>query len=50
MLGHYVEMTMDTDYGIVKTFISDEESKAYHRGDPVAMSFTRSQEYETSGK
>ena len=26
MLGHYVEMTMDTDYGIVKTFISDEES------------------------
>lgn len=46
MLGHYVEMTMDTDYGIVKTFISDEESKAYHRGDPVAMTFARSHEYE----
>ena len=47
MLGHYVEMTMDTDYGIVKTFISDEESKAYHRGDPVAMTFARSHEYES---
>ena len=47
MLGHYIEMTMDTDYGIVKTFISDEESRAYHRGDPVAMTFARSHEYET---
>ena len=47
MLGHYVEMTMDTDYGIVKTFISDEESKAYHRGDPGAMTFARSHEYES---
>ena len=47
MLGHYVEMTMETDYGIVKTFISDAESKAYHRGDPVAMTFARSHEYES---
>lgn len=45
MLGHYVEMTMDTDYGIVKTFISDEESKLYHRGDTVAMTFSRSHQY-----
>ncbi|MDD3412267.1 MAG: ABC transporter ATP-binding protein [Eubacteriales bacterium] len=45
MLGHYVELTMDTDYGIVKAFISDEESKQYHRGDSVAMSFAHSQEY-----
>ncbi len=47
MLGHYVEITMDTDYGIVKAFISDAESRQYHRGDPIAMRFSRSQEYET---
>ncbi len=45
MLGHYVEMTMDTDYGIVKAFISEEESRAYHKGDPVAMDFSKSFEY-----
>ena len=45
MLGHYVEMTMDTDYGIVKTFISEDESRSYHKGDPVAMSFSKSFEY-----
>ena len=50
MLGHYVEITMDTDYGIVKAFISDAESKQYHRGGPVAMRFARSQEYETPAK
>ena len=50
MLGHYVEMTMDTDYGIVKAFISDEESKTYHRGDPVAMDFVHSHEYEPETK
>ncbi|MBQ8089050.1 MAG: ABC transporter ATP-binding protein [Clostridia bacterium] len=45
MLGHYVEMTMDTDYGIVKTFISEDESRAYHKGDPVAMTFSKQFEY-----
>lgn len=45
MLGHYVEMTMDTDYGIVKAFISAEESMQYHRGDKVAMNFTSSHQY-----
>ena len=45
MLGHYVEMTMDTDYGIVKTFISEDESRNYHKGDPVAMTFARSFKY-----
>ena len=45
MLGHYVEITMDTDYGIVKAFISDAESRQYRRGDPIAMHFSRSQEY-----
>ncbi len=34
MLGHYVEITMDTDYGIVKAFISDAESRQYRRETP----------------
>ena len=46
MLGHYVEMTMDTDYGIIKAFISENESMQYHKGDPVAMDFSKRHEYE----
>ena len=46
MLGHYVEMTMDTDYGIVKAFLSEAESQQYHKGDAVAMTFGQSYEYE----
>jgi len=45
MLGHYIEMTVDTDYGIVKTFISDEQARQYGRGDAVALRFNRRQEY-----
>ena len=44
LLGHYVEMTMDTDYGLVKAFVSDEESKNYSKGDPVTMYFTAKHE------
>ena len=46
MLGHYVEMTMDTDYGIVKSFITEAEAAKYHKGDPVAMDFSKRHEYE----
>jgi len=45
MLGHYIEMTVDTDYGIVKTFIGDEQARQYGRGDAVALRFNRRQEY-----
>ncbi|MHC1787580.1 MAG: ABC transporter ATP-binding protein [Christensenellales bacterium] len=48
MLGHYIEMTVDTDYGIVKSFLSDEEAAQFKRGDPVAMTFNHTQEYETA--
>lgn len=39
MLGHYIEMAVDTDLGIVKLFVSAEESKQYQKGDQVALSF-----------
>lgn len=46
MLGHYIEMTVDTDYGIVKTFLTAEESEQYARGDAVALSFSKTHEYD----
>ncbi len=45
MLGHYIEMTVDTEYGIIKSFISDEQAQKFKRGDPVAMGFSHTQEY-----
>jgi len=45
MLGHYIEMTVDTDHGIVKAFITDEQAQRLGRGDPVALTFGRKQEY-----
>ena len=45
MLGHYIEITVDTDYGIIKSFISDEQAQKFNRGDPVAMTLSRIQEY-----
>ena len=48
MLGHYIEMTIDTDYGIVKSFISDEQAQQFKRGDAVGMTFNHTQEYEHS--
>lgn len=45
MLGHYIEMTVDTDHGIVKSFISDEQAQQFTRGDAVSMTFNHTQEY-----
>ncbi len=47
MLGHYIEMTVDTDHGIVKAFISDEQAQSFGRGDAVTLRFGRKQEYTT---
>ena len=46
MLGHYVELTADTDYGIVKAFITAEEATQYSKGDEVALKFNGTFEYE----
>jgi len=37
MLGHYIEMTVDTDIGIVKLYITAEEAEQYKKGDPVTL-------------
>lgn len=46
MLGHYLEMTVDTEQGIIKTYLSAEESKRFSKGDEVALTFGSTFEYE----
>ena len=45
MLGHYLEMTVDTDGGIVKLFISAEEAALFKKGDEVALTFGEKREF-----
>ena len=45
MLGHYLEMTVDTDGGIVKLFISAEEAALFKKGDKVALTFGDQREF-----
>ncbi len=46
MLGHYMEMTVDTDGGIVKLFVSAEEAARFKKGDTVALTFGEKREFE----
>ena len=46
MLGHYLEMTVDTDGGIVKLFVSAEEAARYNKGDAVTLTFGERREFE----
>ena len=46
MLGHYLEMTVDTDGGIVKLFVSAEEAARYKKGDEVALVFGEQREFD----
>ncbi|HWR23151.1 MAG TPA: ABC transporter ATP-binding protein [Feifaniaceae bacterium] len=50
VLGHYIEMTVDTDSGIVKTFLSAEEAEQYARGDEVALRFTGAHQYDAGAE
>jgi putative spermidine/putrescine transport system ATP-binding protein len=45
MLGHYIELTVDTEYGIVKSFVSAEQAERFRSGDPVALRFDGSFSY-----
>lgn len=45
MLGHYLEMTVDTDGGIVKLFVSAEEAARFKKGDQVALAFGDKREF-----
>lgn len=46
MLGHYCEMTLDTQGGIVKAFMDAEQTKDFHRGEDVSLSFNVAHRYE----
>ncbi len=46
MLGHYNEMTMQTEKGLVKAYLSSEEAAKFERGDIVQLSFGRKDEFE----
>ena len=48
MLGHYLEMTVDTDGGIVKLFVSAEEATRYQKGDQVALRFSEKREFKSA--
>ncbi|AGK99325.1 ABC transporter ATP-binding protein [Clostridium pasteurianum] len=39
ILGHFVEISVATDKGIIKAFLSREEAKAFSQGDRVGISF-----------
>lgn len=39
ILGHFAEISVATDKGIIKAFLSREEAKAFSQGDRVGISF-----------
>lgn len=39
ILGHFAEISVTTDKGIIKAFLSREEAKAFSQGDRVGISF-----------
>lgn len=45
MLGHYLEMTVDTEQGIIKIYITSEDEKNYKKGEVVSLHFASSLEY-----
>ena len=46
MLGHYNEMTMQTEKGLVKAYLSSDEARKFERGDIVQISFGRKDEFD----
>ena len=41
MLGHYQEITCDTDYGLVKTNVSSEQAATFAPGQQVILQFAK---------
>ena len=46
MLGHYLEMTLDTDKGLVKVYINSDQANQFEKGDRVALNFDHTYSYE----
>ena len=45
MLGHYLEMNLDTDKGLVKVYINADQADNFEKGDQVALTFDRTFSY-----
>ena len=45
MLGHYLEMTLDTDKGLVKVYINSDQADEFAKGDVVSLKFARTYSY-----
>ncbi len=45
MLGHYTEMVVQTEFGIVKAFLSGGEAEMFRRGELVSLDFTDSRQF-----
>lgn len=45
ILGHYVEITASTEYGIIKAFLSAENATGFQPGDNISITYTRAHEY-----
>ena len=39
ILGHFVEVSVNTEKGIIKAFLPREEAKGFKAGDTVSVSF-----------
>lgn len=49
VLGHYAEVTVDTEYGIIKAFVTGDNSSNFYPGEQVTLSFSKHHEYAKSG-
>ena len=45
MLGHYLEMTLDTEKGLVKVYINSDQADQFQKGDQVALNFDHTYSY-----
>ena len=45
MLGHYLEMTLDTEKGLVKVYINSDQADQFEKGDQVALDFDHTYTY-----
>ena len=45
VLGHYIEVTVSTEYGIIKAFVSAESAEAFQPGEKVSLSFLKVHEF-----
>ena len=46
MLGHYLEMTLDTERGLVKAYLTAEEAEKFSAGSEVGLQFSHACEYD----